>query len=73
MFYELVVCKVLLVTLYNKQMFLAAKIENKTPIKGNRMLNSERKTAFTASPLFTFTATEIQYHRRCCEMQIHAE
>ena len=58
MFYELVVCKVLLVTLYNKQTFLAAKIENKTPIKGNRMLNSERKTAYTASPLFTFTATE---------------
>ena len=57
MFYELVVCKVLLVTLYNKQTFLAAKIENKTPIKGNRMLNSG-KTAFTASPLFTFTATE---------------
>ena len=57
MFYELVVCKVLLVTLYNKQTFLAAKIENKTPIKGNRMLNSG-KTAFTASPLFTFMATE---------------
>ena len=58
MFYELVVCQVLLVTLYNKETFLAAKIENQTPIKGNRMLNSG-KTAFTASPLrFTFTATE---------------
>ena len=58
MFYELVVRKVLLVTLYNKQTFLAAKIENKTPIKLNRLLNSERKTAFTASPLFTFTVAE---------------
>ena len=58
MVYELVVRKVLLVTLYNKQTFLAAKIENKTPIKLNKMLNSERKTAFTASPLFTFTVAE---------------
>ena len=60
MFYELVVRKVLLVTLYNKQTFLAAKIENKTPIKQNRMLmlNSERKTAFTASHLLTFTVVE---------------
>ena len=38
-FYELVVRKVLLVTLYKKQTFLAAKIENKMPIKLNRMLN----------------------------------
>ena len=63
MFYELVVRKVLLVTLYNKQTFLAAKIENKTPIKLNRMLNSERKTAFTASPLFTFTVAEFSKSR----------
>ena len=55
MFNKLVLHTVLLDT---GTLFLAAKIENKMPIKGTRILNSERKTAFTAGAVLTFAVAE---------------
>ena len=73
MFYELVVRKVLLVTLYNKQTFLAAKIEKKNANQTKQDVEQRTKNGIYCEPFVYIYGRRECNTTGCCEMQIQAE